>query len=584
MDLTEYLPGWLKLPRWLIEWGERRLGFSNFNIAHDHIEEDWENGSTEDFFTLACKYLNLNYDLEGLENIPAEGPCVVVSNHPHGMSDGLMFGALAMRRRKDIRIVVNDFLYCVRGMRPYSITVNVYGGNDAKRANIAGMKEMLAWLREGHCLLVFPSGSVSSLSLRHREIQEDPWQANIAGIIAKTHAAVVPMHISGHTGWFFQLVTVLAKGIRPSFLPREIKRDGRMRHSIRLGRAVPATLLAHFKDPQSLIDHLRLRSSLLRYAAAPAPQDLAEPAAAAKPAPCPVDAPESPELLQEEIDALPESCQCVAGENGGLQVYAAEAEQIPRLLHEIGLQRENTFRAVGEGTGTACDLDRYDPHYIHLILWDPAARCLAGAYRIGRTDFIIRNKGLDGLYNAQFFHFGKPAMEVISKGLEMGRAFITRPYQRQAGSLDTLWQGIARYLLKHPEYRYLYGTVSISQDYTNYSRRLILGWLRAHCMNAGLARSVRANFPPVKLAMRAEDMPLLRTGLEDARLLNMMVVEAEPDRKGIPVLLRQYLRLNGKMLSFGIDEGFGGVLDCLVLLDLESTAERFLKRYMETPS
>ena len=582
MDLTEYLPEWLKLPRWLIEWGERRLGFSNFNQAHDHIEEDWENGSTEDFFTLACKHLNLNFDLEGVENIPEEGPCVVTSNHPHGLSDGLMFGAAVMRRRKDIRIVVNDFLYCVRGMRPYSITVNVYGGNEAKRANVAGMKEMLAWLREGHCLLIFPSGSVSSLSLRDREIQEDPWQPNMASIIAKTRAAVVPMHISGHTGWFFQLVTVLAKNIRPNFLPREIKRDGRMRHHIRLGRAIPPTLLAHFKDSQSLIDHLRLRSSLLRYETAPAPKEQDTPAPATPP--CPVDAPEPADLLQEEIDALPESCRCVDGENGGMQVYAAEAEQIPRLLHEIGLQRENTFRAVGEGTGTARDLDQYDPHYIHLIMWDPAAKCLAGAYRIGRTDFIIRNMGLDGLYNAQFFRFGKPMMEVMTHGLEMGRAFITAPYQRQPGSLDTLWMGIARYLLKHPEYRYLYGTVSISHDYTDYSRRLILGWLRANCMEETLAQHVTANFPPDKLAMRAEDMALLRSGLEDVRMLNMMVVEAEPDRKGIPVLLRQYLRLNGKMLSFGIDEGFGGVLDCLVLLDLESTAERFLKRYMETPS
>ncbi|MDO4220903.1 MAG: lysophospholipid acyltransferase family protein [Akkermansia sp.] len=578
MDLTEYLPQWLKLPRWLVEWGERRLGFSNFNYAHDHIEEDWENGSGEDFFTLACKYLNLDFDLEGLENIPAEGPCVVASNHPHGLSDGIMFGAAVMRRRKDVRIVVNDFLYCVRGMRPQSITVNVYGGNEATRANIAGMKEMLAWLRAGHCLLVFPSGSVASLSLRHREIQEDPWQTNIASIIIKTGATVVPMHISGHTGWFFQLVTVLAKAHRSTFLPREIKRDGRMRHSIRLGKPVEPKIISLFKDPQALSDYLQLCSSLLRYQG----KGAAEPARAANDAPCVVDSPEPPELLQEEIDALPENCFCYNSENYGLQVYAAEAEQIPRLLHEIGLQRENTFRAVGEGTGTACDLDQYDPHYIHLVMWDARNRQLAGAYRIGRTDFIIRNKGIAGLYNAQFFRFGKPVLDVISHGLEMGRAFITPPYQRMAASLDTLWMGIGRYLLKHPEYRYLYGTVSISGEYTEYSRRLILGWLRVHCMEPRLARHVRANFPPESLGMRAEEMRLLQTGLTDVRLLSILVSEAEPDGKGIPVLLRQYLRINGRMLSFGIDESFGGTLDCMVLQNLQSTAARFMKRYMGT--
>ncbi len=577
MDLTQYLPPWLKLPQWLVEWGERLLGFSNFNAAHAHIEDDWENGSEQDFFTLACKYLNLNYDLEGLENIPEEGPCVVTSNHPHGLSDGLMFGAAVMKRRRDVRIVVNDFLYCVRGMRPYSITVNVYGGNEATRANIAGMKEMLAWLRGGHCLLVFPSGSVASFSPRHREIQEDPWQVNIASVISKTGATVVPMHISGHTGWFFQLVTVLAKAHRSTFLPREIKRDGRMRHSIRLGKPVTPKIISLFKDPQSLSDYLQLRSSLLRYKIQPS----AASTQAEQPR-CAVDDPEPPELLQEEIDALPESCFCYNSENYGLQVYAAEAEQIPRLLHEIGLQRENTFRAVGEGTGTACDLDEFDPHYIHLVMWDARNKCLAGAYRIGRTDFIIRNKGIKGLYNASFFRFHKPLLEVMAQGLEMGRAFITPPYQRLAASLDTLWMGIGRYLLKHPEYRYLYGTVSISNDYTEYSRRLILGWLRANAMEPALARHVQAFYPPDSLVMRAEEMQLLRSGLTDMRLLSILVSEAEPDGKGLPVLLRQYLRINGRMLSFGIDESFGGTLDCLVLQDLQSTAARFMKRYMDT--
>lgn len=579
MDLTQYLPKSLALSEDVIGWGERLLGFANFNRAHDHIEEDWENGSGEDFFTLACKHLNLNYDLEGLENIPAEGPCVITSNHPHGLSDGIMFGAVAMKVRKDIRIVVNDFLYCVRGMRQYAITVNVYGGDEAKRANMQGMKEMLNWLREGHCLLVFPSGSVSSLSLRHREVQEDPWQENITSVIRKTKATVVPMHISGHTGWLFQAVTVLAKGHRASLLPREIKRDGRMRHTIRLGKAIAPALMASFETTAALNDYLRLRSSLLRY-----PVVQKEPAASLPADRAEVDKPEPPELLQEEIDALPESCFCYHGNSTGLQIYAAEAEQIPRLLHEIGLQRELTFRSVGEGTGKSCDLDEFDPHYIHLIMWDSRNKALAGAYRIGRTDFILRNKGIKGLYNAGFFHFDQPMLDVISQGLEMGRAFITPAYQRQPASLDTLWMGIGRYLLKHPEYRYLYGTVSISNEYTDFSRRLIHGWLRANEMEDNLAKYVQANYPPEDMDLRAEDKPLMANGMKDVRLLNALVSESEADGKGIPVLLRQYLRLNGKMVSFGIDNDFGGTLDCLVLLDLKSAASRFTKRYMDVQS
>ena len=129
MDLAEYVPGGKKWPGWLLNIGERILGFHIFNTAHSMVEEELEAGSTENFFRLACKHLPLNYEVTGLENIPAEGPCVIVSNHPHGMSDGLMIGDIAMKVRSDIRIVVNDFLHCVRGMRPYQITVDVYGGD-----------------------------------------------------------------------------------------------------------------------------------------------------------------------------------------------------------------------------------------------------------------------------------------------------------------------------------------------------------------------------------------------------------------------------------------------------------------------
>ena len=134
-DLRELVKGGKKLPEWLVLWAEKRLGLHALNVAHDKIEGDWDAGSTDNFFKLACKHLNLNYELEGLENIPKEGPCVIVSNHAHGMSDGIMFGDIAMKVRSDVRIVVNEFLHHVRGMRPYQITVDVYGGEAAASAS-----------------------------------------------------------------------------------------------------------------------------------------------------------------------------------------------------------------------------------------------------------------------------------------------------------------------------------------------------------------------------------------------------------------------------------------------------------------
>lgn len=560
------------MPDWLVLWAEKKLGLHALNVAHAHIEDDWEAGSTDNFFKLACKHLSLNYDLTGLENIPKEGPCVIVSNHPHGMSDGLMFGDIAMKVRSDIRIVVNEFLQCVRGMVPYEIMVDVYGGEAAKRANMAGMREILRWLKGGHCILVFPSGSAATYSHRDRRVIDDPWQTNIASLIRKTGATVVPMHISGRTGIFFQILSIINKGVRANFLAREILRDGRMRHTIRLGKPISPATIAMTENDESLSDYLRLSSMLLRYPQTTAATTVPERSMAEIEPHVPAEA------QLAEINALPADALYAETANG-LKVYAAEASRIPHILHEIGILREHTFRAVGEGSGNACDLDDYDKYYTHLIMWDSRANRLAGAYRMGRTDKILQTLGAKGIYNSQFFRFSDKLLKILAHGLEMGRAFICKEYQRHPASLDTLWMGIGHYLARHTEYRYLYGTVSISSEYTPASRALMLTYLKTHCMNSELMGEVSAFYPPTGAELKSEDARLVSTAVKELRQLTGLVADVEPDSKSIPVLLRQYLRLGGRMLSFGIDNDFGGTLDCLVMVDMTQTPRRILDRY-----
>ena len=580
MDLGEHVPGGQKLPQWLLGLGERLLGFHEFNVAHSKIEDDQEAGSTDNFFRLACKHLPLNYELEGLENIPEEGPCVIVSNHPHGMSDGLMIGDIAMKRRSDIRIVVNEFLNCVRGMRPYLITVDVYGGEEAKRANMAGMREMLKWLREGHCLILFPSGSAASWSEEDGRVIDDPWQTNMGAIIRKTGATVVPMHFSGQNGRLFQLATKYCKEKRSALLAREIKRDSRTLHHVKVGRPIAASRIAMTESDEALIDYLRLCSMMLRYpdtaackTGDSAPRNMA-----------PIDSPVEPGILQAELDSLPEDDHLLYTHSStGLQIYAAQGHQIPNMLKEIGVQREITFRAVGEGSGTACDTDDFDLYYDHLIMWDPAERRIAGAYRMGRTDEIVKARGAAGIYNSEFFSLGNEFVNHVRNGLEMGRAFITAPYQKHPASLDTLWMGIGRFVLKYPQYHLLYGTVSVSSEYTVRSRTLIHEYLKCHCMNRRLAEHVQAKTPPAHMDLLSEDARLLPAGLADLRLMSALISDLEPDGRSIPVLLRQYLRLGGEMISFNVDAEFGSTLDCLVLVDLTKAPERLMTRYCGAP-
>lgn len=579
MDLGNYIPGGKKVPGWLLNLGERLLGFHIFNVAHSKIEDDFKAGCTDNFFKLACKHLPLNYELKGLENIPAEGPCVIVSNHPHGMSDGLMIGDIAMKVRSDIRIVVNEFLHCVRGMRPYQITVDVYGGEEAKRANMSGMREILKWLRGGHCLIIFPSGSAASWSEQDGRVIDDPWQENMAAIIRKTGATVVPMHFSGENGALFQWVTRRCKEKRSALLAREIKRDRRTLHQVRVGKPIPASRLEMLETDAALSDFLRLSSMMLRY------PDTAASACVETPRNMePIDEPVAPDELQAEIDSLPEAEHLLyTHKSTGLQIYTAQGSRIPRLLKEIGVQREIIFRSVGEGSGTACDTDEYDQFYDHLIMWDPANKRIAGAYRMGRTDQIVKARGITGIYNTEFFTIENEFVNYVKNGLEMGRAFITGPYQKHPASLDTLWMGIGRFVLKYPQYRYLYGTVSVSSDYTVRSRTLIHEYLKCHCMDKEMAKYVQAKTPPRNMDLLSEDARLLPAGLADLRLLSAMVSDLEPDGRSIPVLLRQYLRLNGKMVSVNVDAEFGDTLDCLVVVDLHEAPDRLISRYCGAP-
>ncbi len=576
-DMNKLIGGKFQLPNFLAECLERFFGLHYLNVVHRQIEADWAAGSQENFFALACKHFNLIYDLseKQLEHIPKEGPCVIVANHPHGLSDGIMLGDIALKVRSDVRIVVNEFLEAIDGMRPFTITVDVYGGDQAKRANMSAMRELLRWLRAGHCVLVFPSGSVASYSHADRKVIEDAWQTNMIALIRKTQAQTVPLFISGRTSLFLQSLSLLHKPSRGNFLPREIARDGRMRHKIAIAPAIPSSTSAAFGSDQRLCDYLRLRTSLLSY------HTISETQASS---PCSVSKSSLAEdihrdILIAELASLPSETLYYESGKTGFQIYIATASQIPQILRQIAIERERSFRAVGEGTGESLDWDSYDQHYRHLFMWDTRAQRLAGAYRMGLGDEIIRSHGVGGFYNSQFFDIDEKMLPVLAQGVEMGRAFLCADYQGLPTSLDTLWMGIGRFLLRHPQYRYLYGTVSVSQSYSSCSRALIHSYLRVHEMQEQYKGWVRAKFPPKQMQLSPCDEQLLATALPDAKILSKLVSEIEQQDAGIPTLLKHYLRLSGKMLAFGVDVDFGNTFDCFVLVDTSKTSTRIMNRY-----
>ena len=288
----------------------------------------------------------------------------------------------------------------------------------------------------------------------------------------------------------------------------------------------------------------------------------------------------SPGALKAEIDALPQHQRLV--ESGCLQVYWAHASQIRDVLQEIGRLREVTFRAVGEGSGKCADIDGFDSYYLHLFVWDVQADAVVGAYRLGLVDQILARYGKRGLYTHSLFRYGARILSALKPAIELGRSFVRIEYQRSFAPMLLLWRGLGRFIVQSPQYAVLFGPVSISNNYSPASRELIVGYLSGHMADSCLVTQVRPRRPFRYERSTAPDAAVPFPGSIDE--LSRMIEQIEPDRKGIPVLLRQYLRMGGRILAFNVDGKFGNVLDGLMVADLRELEPALLTRYMGAPA
>jgi putative hemolysin len=282
-------------------------------------------------------------------------------------------------------------------------------------------------------------------------------------------------------------------------------------------------------------------------------------------------------LLRAELEALPADQHLVT--SGKFSVYFARAEQLPCCLQEIGRLRELTFRAAGEGTGKATDVDLFDAYYLHLLVWDTKAEAIVGAYRMGLADEIVPSYGKQGLYTQSLFRYGDRVLQAMNPAIELGRSFVRAEYQRSFAPLMLLWRGIGQFIVQHPQYATLFGAVSISNDYEPASRRLIVDYLSAHNIEENLARHVEPRRPFVSRTVATCDNAEL-AALNDIEDVSRMVKQIERDSKGVPILLKQYLKLGGRLLAFSADENFNDALDGLIMVDLRASDPRVLARYL----
>jgi putative hemolysin len=285
-------------------------------------------------------------------------------------------------------------------------------------------------------------------------------------------------------------------------------------------------------------------------------------------------------VLKAEIDGLPPNQRLV--DNGCFQVYGARAKQIPCVLQEIGRLRELTFRAVGEGSGKSADTDVFDAYYLHMFVWDPQANAVVGAYRLGLVQEILSQYGKRGLYTHSLFKYGPRILDMLKPAIELGRSFVRAEYQRSFAPMLLLWRGIARFIEASPQYAVLFGPVSISNSYSWASRELMVEYLSAHLVETRMVRHVQPRRP--FRYQRGSPSDVGTPFPQSIEELSRMIAQIEPDHKGIPILLRQYLRLGGRIVAFNVDGKFSNVLDSLLVVDLRQIDTAVLERYMGKPA
>jgi putative hemolysin len=558
----------------LMAWPvERLLLFHHLNRAYSDVRRMKDR---RPFFDKALDRLNVRYaisddDLERLA-IPS-GPIIVVANHPFGGIEGLILASLLRSVRCDVKFMANYLLERIPEMRELLISVDPFGRLSSPGRNVGPLRQSIRWATEGGMLVVFPSGEVSHFD-PVRGAVDPAWSPSIARLIRKTGAPVLPLFFEGTNSMLFHAAGVVHPVLRTAMLPAELLNKGKKTIRLTVGRLIPQDSLRSFETDEELTEHLRFRTYVLgQRTSGPQPSTPEREAATG-----PVVASRNRDLIAYEANRLrPDR---VLAENGELAVLIAPAEEIPTVLFEIGRLREITFRAAGEGTGRDIDLDRFDEHYEHLFLWNRKTREVAGAYRIGRTDQIVHDHGIRGLYTRTLFSYGPDFINALGPALELGRSFIRPEYQKSYAPLLLLWKGVGRYIVENPCYRTLFGPVSISDEYQPLSRDLMVRFLQQHCFRRDLATLVKPLTPfRPRLGLRLGRREL-ETVLQNLNMVSEVVADIEQDGKGIPILLKQYLKLGGSLAGFNVDPAFGNALDGLIVVDLARTERRTLERYL----
>ena len=528
------------------------------------------------FINSVIDNLQFNYEIreDDLKRIPEKGPFIVTSNHPFGGIDALILMKIFYEKRPDFKAMGNFLLQKIPPIKQFVFPVNPFETNKGASSSFSGIKQALAHLDEGKSLAIFPAGEVSSYQPESGNIQDREWQASILKFIKRAEVPVIPVYFQGTNSRFFHMLGQIHPILRTAKLPSELFNKKNKTIKIRIGNPIPVKEQAEFTDIARYGRYLRARTYALGTSLEAKKFYIPFFNPKIKKAEQIID-PIEPQILIEEVDHLKKNYLLFVNQN--YSVFCAPSTEMPNLVHEIGRLREITFREVGEGTNRSIDIDEYDFYYNQLIVWDDEEKRIVGAYRLGKGKDIIAQYGISGFYINSLFKIKKNFGPYLNESIELGRSFIIKEYQRKPLPLFLLWKGLLFFLLKNTDYRYLIGPVSISNDFSKFSKSLIVEFIQKHFYNYDLAELIKPRKDFVATADKMVDREMLVSDIDnDVSRIDKVIQDIENNYR-VPILLKKYLQLNAKTIGFNIDPKFNDALDGLLILDIFDVPQAFIK-------
>jgi putative hemolysin len=519
-----------------------------------------------DFINSIIDSLQLKYEYfhEELKRIPLNGAFITVSNHPFGGIDGLLLIKIISEIRSDYKVLASSSFQKIDPLRSYFLPINSLSQNEKKQTSYKEIKDLFSHIQEKKSIGIFPAGEVSSYYPDNNHVTDFEWHYSLLKFIKMARVPVIPIYFQGSNSRLFYMMGRIHPFLRTARLPYELFNKKNKLISIRIGNPIFLKDQDEFADISRYGRFIRAKTYSLGttlevkkyFGKNLKKQQRADPVADPVPA----------LSIEKEINNVKREYLLFRSKN--YLVICAPSLEIPNIMNELGRLREITFREIGEGTNRSSDIDEFDLYYHQMVIWDESEKQVVGAYRVGKGKDILNQYGIKGFYIHSLFKISRKFLPVLEESIELGRSFIVKEYQKKPLSLFLLWKGILYFLLKHPEYRYLIGPVSISSEFSKYSRSLIVEFIRANFYNDLFAAYVkpRRDYTVDEDTVFDKKIFLEKTS-NDIEKLDKLIQDIEPTYR-MPVLLKKYIKLNAKIIGFNIDPKFNNALDGLIVLDL----------------